>query len=132
MQNPIVRLCMTLEKEREILKAQTARVSELESQLVALVGVKDEGSFSVALDDFKVTTTGRVTRSVEPGCFDIRDRIGKDLFDRLFTFKPSLNVKAFKALREANPVAYRVACEVVTSKPAKPGIKVLRTEEAAA
>jgi hypothetical protein len=54
----------------------------------------------------------------------IRREFPEDLFEAMFDYKPSLNVKLFKECKHLRPEVYALACKAVTSKPSKISVKV--------
>ena len=113
-----------LQAKAAAAQAQEA-VHAAETALVQAVGAEDEGSFTVRCDGFKITTTQPITRTVNKTSLDaIRREFPEDLFEAMFDFKPSLNVRLFKECEHLRPEVYRLACKAVTSKPAKISVKV--------
>jgi len=108
-------------------EAEEARrkVLEAEQAIVAAVGAKDEGSFSVECDGYKVTTTQPVTRSVNrEQARIVASELPADIAAAIFDWKPSLNVKLFKELERHQPQHFRLVARAVTSKPGKVSVKV--------
>ena len=110
--------------KKQLTRAQVA-VLKAESAIVSAVGSEDEGSLTVRSDSFKITTTQPITRTVNKTSLDaIRREFPEDLFEAMFDFKPSLNVKLFKECEHLRPEVYALACKAVTSKPSKISVKV--------
>lgn len=123
-------LAARLLQAKAAVKAAQQTVLSIEQDIIAAVGVEDEGSFTVRSDNFKVTTTQPVTRSVNKATVEaIRREMPEDLFQAMFDFKPSLNVKLFKECRELRPEVYALAAKAVTSKPGKVAVKVEEVSE---
>lgn len=123
-------LATSLLQAKAAVKAAQQAVLAIEQDIIAAVGVEDEGSFTVRSDNFKVTTTQPVSRSVNKTTVEaIRREMPEDLFQSMFDFKPSLNVKLFKECRELRPEIYALAARAVTSKPGKVAVKVEEVSE---
>tara|TARA_R110002012_G_scaffold39644_2_gene109565 strand:+ start:1445 stop:1834 length:390 start_codon:yes stop_codon:yes gene_type:complete len=81
------------------LKQATLRETQLdiEERIKALVGVKEEGSISATTDNFKVKTTGGLTRKLETNNYEeLKASLGADEFNRLIRVKLDVNVKELK------------------------------------
>lgn len=103
--------------QEEVLKAEEA--------IIRAVGAKDEGSFTVRCDHYKVTTTQPVRRTLNESTIRaIRREIPEDIFEAMFDYKPSLNVRLFKECQELRPEVYNLVAKAVTSKPGKISVKV--------
>lgn len=118
-------LCAILLAEKAKLAAVQRNVREAEEAVVCHVGAKEEGSFTVHSDRYKVTTTQPVNRKVEPHLAkQLYGRIPQDIYDGLFDWKPSLSVKLYKELEKHQPEMFDVVSEAVISKPGKVSVKV--------
>lgn len=110
--------------KKQLTRAQVA-VLYAESAIVSAVGSEDEGSLTVRSDSFKITTTQPVNRSVDKEALEaIRREFPEDLFEAMFDYKPSLNVKLFKECEHLRPEVFKLACKAVTSKAGKIAVKV--------
>lgn len=97
----------------------------IEETLLAEVGHKEEGSFTTHIDDYKVTTTGKMTRKLDEKIWaKIAAHLPPTLVGMLIRNKPELNLRAFRDLEKANPDAYSIVAGAVITKPAKPTLKV--------
>jgi hypothetical protein len=102
-------------------KARLARL-DAESKIIELVGVKDEGSFSITTDYFKVSTTGKMTRRLDDAAYmAIREDLPLGLDP--VVLRPAIDMKAFRQL-EKHPEVMRLFSVCLTTKPAKPSVKV--------
>jgi hypothetical protein len=111
--------------EKAKLAAQQRAVRDAEEALIKLVGTKDEGSFTVHSDRYKVTTTQSVTRKVEPSLAkQLYNQIPRDLYAGLFEWKPSLSVKVYREVEKYQPEVFDLVSKAVTSKAGKPSVKV--------
>lgn len=110
---------------KENLAAAQAKLNAINEQIVQVVGTKDEGSFSVDGDSYKITTTQPITRSVDSKLAkDVYAALPRDIADGIFTWKPSLNLKLYRELEKYQPEHFKAVAQSVTSKPGKTQIKV--------
>lgn len=99
-------------------EAREARIAA-EQHLIDLVGLKEEGTTTVKTDFYKVSTTGKLTRAVDP-----KSPMSNEVWKMISRVKSELDVKALKALATSNPAAYQEACKGLITKPAKASAKV--------
>lgn len=110
---------------KDALADAQRKVLDAEQAIIDATGSEDEGAFTVRSELFKITTTQPVNRSVDKDALQaIRREFPEDLFEAMFDFKPSLNVKLFKECQHLRPEVYALACKAVTSKPGKISVKV--------
>jgi len=108
-------------------EAANAERIAIEERLIEFVDTKSEGSMTTKLDDFAVTVTCRINRSIsDDGIIAIKGLIPVE-YQPLKT-KVELDAKGLDWLKENRPQYYRVAADYVTSKPGKPGFKISRIE----
>jgi len=104
--------------------ARKARL-KIEEDLIATLGVKMDGSSTFRGHFFAVTTTGKLTRSVDAvKVWVVKDEIEQELFESLFKFSPSLNTKLYKDLKTTNLQAFKSVSQAVTTRPAKPSVSI--------
>lgn len=97
----------------------------IEAELTKEVGHEDEGTFTYKTDTHKVTTTGKMTRKVDPvDVWGVKAAVSEDLFNNVITFEPKLNLSLYRKLEETNPDAYRAFSTCISAKPAKTALKV--------
>lgn len=97
---------------------------EVEAQIVAVVGVKDEGVTSVEDDQFKVKTTGKVTRSVDTDAIQDVWEVLPEEVKKCFKWEAKLNTKEYRALCSMREDLAPHLNKYITSKPAKPSISI--------
>lgn len=113
-----------LEAKAEMARAKQA-YTEIEDQVLAEVGHKDEGTQHQETAFYKVTTTGRMNRTVdERELRMVQDSVPGDIFSRVFRFKPALDLKEYRFIQNNEPEIFQLVSSCVTSKPGKPGLKV--------
>ena len=101
----------------------TASIANIDQQLIAIIGYEQEGSRSMDATHFKVTTQGKLNRTVdEVKWAAIEQQIPEHL--RPVRTKQVVDVKILRALEMAQPELYRYVCGALITKPAKTSIKV--------
>lgn len=119
------KLCALHSQAKDAVKTATDRVAEIEARIIEIVGVENEGAFSVTVaDKFKVTTTGKVNRSIDDAAIKRDWPALPPQVQDAFTFKAALNMKQIRALELANPDAYKAAAKYITAKPGKPTVTI--------
>jgi hypothetical protein len=119
------------EAKAEVAAAQ-AKLDQINSAICKIVGTKDEGSFSVDGDSYRITTTQPITRSVDSKLAkDVYAALPRDIADGIFSWKPSLNLKLYRELEKYQPEHFKTVARSITSKPGKPQIKVSALEVSA-
>lgn len=118
-------LAFRLAHARQALAAAQEDVREAEAAIINAVGAEDEGSFTVRSDHFKVTTIQPINRTVNrTTALAISRELPPDIYEAMFDFKPSLNVKLFKECEHLRPEIYALVSKSVTSKPGKIRVEV--------
>lgn len=113
-----------LEAKAAVAKAQ-ATLNAINEEIIASIGTKDEGSFSIDCDGFKITTTQSLTRSVDPQLAkDVYMKLPRDIADGIFNWKPSLNLKLYRELDKYQPAHYATIGKAITTKAGKPTVTV--------
>lgn len=113
--------------------ARSARL-EAEAHLISLVGLKgDEGTKSTKTGWYKVTTTAKLTRTIDrEKAGALRAHLNEDLFYSVFVPDVKLSVSALKQVASADPDTYRLMLGAIVTKPAKPSVAVALLEQEAA
>lgn len=97
----------------------------IEEQIIAAMGVKDEGSFSLEGSRYKVTTTGKLTRTVDDDTLEaIADQIPVAIWNRLVSYTPKLNLKELRYVEQNEPELFAILAKAITTKPAKPSVAI--------
>ena len=113
---------------RRNIAEQRDQAARIEERIAALVGVKEEGTISQKTSQWKVTTTGGLTRALElhnPQHFKMQ--LGAERFDDLIRVKLSLNLAEF---RKASVEEQKILAEHMIVKPKKVTVKIEPREEA--
>lgn len=111
------------------LKAQKQdiqnQIDDLQNQMIEIVGIKEEGSQSFHTDRYKVGTTAGFTRTLDQS--EVRrlaDVLPEDTYANVFDWKPSLNLRNYRSLKELAPNLATYVDQAITTKPNKPAVKV--------
>lgn len=111
-----------LEAKQNEASWREARIA-LEDSILEITGAKPEGSETHKAGEFKVTVTGKMTRTLDADLWEsIKDSIPEDL--RPVTYKPSLDLKGLRYLQNNEPEIYAIAAKAIEMKPAKTAIAI--------
>ncbi|MBA8886119.1 hypothetical protein FHW12_000310 [Dokdonella fugitiva] len=104
--------------------ARDARIAA-EGELIALVGVKDEGATTFRSDRFKVTTTGKLNRSVDEAVLKtIWQHLPDAIRDRVFQFKPAVCLSELRYVERNDPELHHRIAAAITVTPAKAAVSI--------
>lgn len=135
MNNPAKEINATLdslcaawtEAKRLEQEANKSRL-KIESEIIKITGCKTEGSQTSHTDQFKITTTGKITRTMDWDEWEkVKDQIPEDI--RPIKTKEVLDEVGVKWLFDNNREIYSLLPLVV--KPAKPGVGIVAIAEPA-
>ena len=116
-------------KEEEAI-AREARIA-LEQELINELGAREEGAKTHYGEQFKVTITGKLARTIDWRIYDtIKAKIPENL--RPVSYTPKLDEKGVKWLEQNEPEYFTVLSECLSAKPAKTAVSVKLIEKAAA
>lgn len=106
------------------LKIAETRVKEertaLENQLASLVATKDEGTDKKEFGPYKVTVTSKLTRTLDyPAYLALENDIPEGV--RCVELEPKLNLTKLRSIDAVRP---GFSAAFITSKPAKPAVKI--------
>ena len=105
---------------------------KIEKEILEVVGCKTEGTTSITTDRFKITTTGRLTRSLDQRAVDllIQDQVlPVPLLNRLFKPASKLDLREFKYVEANEPEYFAKVAIAVTTKPGKAAVAVTPLSE---
>lgn len=126
LQAPTVdELAVLLQRAKD--KENDARLVRLdiEAQILELVGVDAEGTKTVKGDQYQLSTTGKVNRTIDQRKLsDLKSKIPTPLFKRLISYTPKLNLKEYRFIEANEPDYFALIAPAVTSKPAKPSVSI--------
>lgn len=101
--------------------AANKRRIDIENQIVALTGKRDEGAQTHDIDGYKIAVTGKVTRKMDwDKWLEVRGQIHENLWP--VKMKPELDEKGVKWLQNNEPDIY--ALLPIEVKPAKTAVEV--------
>ena len=83
----------TLKREYDLARQ---RLEQLEKNIIDFCGHKEDGQAKFETDVTKIVTTGKINRAITGDIDDLKTKIPAPLFNRLFTYKPTLSVKEYK------------------------------------
>lgn len=124
MEHNAYKLAQELEQIAESQKILNDRKYEIEKILIEICGTKEEGSKTTKINNLSMTSTTKKTRSVSSKITELKDVIPEALYNRVITFKPSLNLSEYRYVMNNEPEYFKLLSKYVTEKDAKPSIKV--------
>ena len=102
---------------------------EIEEQMLGYLNQKTEGASTTKLDDYIVTVTNRINRTIDKGGVEaIEAALPPEL--RPFKTKVELDPKGLDWLAANDRKAYGIVTKWITTKAGKPGFKIVRREQA--
>lgn len=103
-----------------------AERAELESELAAAIADRVEGTASLVAGNYKVTVTSKLTRTLDyPAYQAIENDIPEGV--RCVRFKPEIDLKKLRAMDAVRP---GFSAAFITTRPARPTVKVELVAEA--
>lgn len=125
--------CAALEAAKDAEAKATAARIQAERAVLDMLPAKIEGSLTEHASGWKVTATFGVNRTIDRAALEsVREVIPVALFEQAVEYKPALVLAGLRYLQSNEPDTYRVLAQAITSKPAKPSVKVERVETASA
>ena len=107
-------------------------VLNAEQTIIALAGVKDEGTTTQSGKYFKIKTVGKVTRRIDFDALDLlKQKMPEAILSKVFSYKPIIDVKALRHIELNEPEYYNEISRAVIAKPAKVAVTVELVEDAA-
>ncbi len=123
----------TLSKQLQEAKSAEAKAAqfrrEIEQSIIELCGVSQEGSTTFKGEQYKIVTTGKITRSIDQEQLKKAWESLPDAAKDAIRYKPEIIKKEFDALKKHNEPAWRALCECVTEKEAKPSVSFAEIEK---
>ncbi len=112
-------------EEREAIEQRR----RIEDRLKSMIGIAEtlDGTETASPDHFTIKVTGRIDRKVDADLVqEIAAEHGlSDHLERLFRWKPEINMTAWKA---ADPSITRVLAPAITAKPGRPSFAITPKE----
>ena len=105
-------------------KEANAKRVELEEELIAALGAKEEGQETHKVGDYKVTIEGKLTRKIDWKAFDAF--VSSKIPDSLHPVKMvrEVDVAGVKYLANNEPQLYKILSRALTVTPAKTYVKI--------
>jgi len=95
----------------------------IEEEMIALTGCKEEGSQTSPAGEYKITITGKITRTLDKTRWAaIEASIPEAL--RPVTYEPKLETRGLRYLEQNEPDVYARVAQAISAKPAKPAVEV--------
>ena len=116
---------LQLMEQTDILRNAQLALDAVKSELIELVGIKEEGSQSFNVNNFKITTSQTINRTCDQNIVrQLVDELSEDVHKNIFDYKASLNLKNYRALHDMNPTLAAQVDRAITSRAGKPSVKV--------
>jgi len=112
-----------LEAKRLEEEARQRRL-EVETRLIDLIGVKEEGTTSIKTAYFKASTTGSLTRTLVKDWEGVLAQLPDWVTDTVIRYKYEVAVSGLKEIATKAPNLYAECLKAIVTKPAKPAVKV--------
>lgn len=120
-------LAYDYEMAKQAVAYAKTQLDQAEAALVAAVPCELEGSLTTESDFYKITTTGKLTRTLdEKKLAEVQAAVPTGVYERVIRYKPELSIRDYRYLENNEPEFFRVLAEAVTTKPAKTSVKVER------
>lgn len=117
--------CQRLVDLRNQKKLIDSQIAEAETRILKIVGAKQEGSAKFDTDDFKIVTTGKLSRSITVKDVDaLNAAMPPQVASRLYSMRPVVNLTQLRYMEMNEPELFKIACNHITTKPAKTTVKV--------
>lgn len=121
--------CAALESAKDAERRAAANRIAREQAVLSMLPAMIEGSKTYASGEYKVTTTFGVNRTIDAAALAaIRSSMPPALFEQAVTYKPALILEGLRYLQRNEPEVYAQLAEAITSKPAKPSVRVERVD----
>jgi len=121
-----VEIANELFEAREAEKKANERRIELEEELIAILGSKEEGAQTHEVGEYNLTITGKLIRSIDWDMYDksIAAKIPESL--QPVKVKRELDDTGVKYLANNEPQIYRLLAKALSIKPAKTAVKIIK------
>jgi len=106
------------------LAAMADQRAKVDAEIVALVGQKVEGAQTVTTGRYKITTTGRINRTVDAKTW--ASVLGKlpRRWHSVVKSDPVVVVSKLRDCQQNDPASFKQIARAMVSKPGKVGLKV--------
>ena len=122
-------LAYELETAKMIEDSARRQRIEVEEQLSAVAGVKEEGSHTAKGEYYKVTTVAGFTRTLDPDKWlEVKKRLPISVAQKVVRTRLEVDTKQLKSLQGLDPANYHIVAEAITTKPKKVSVRFQRLE----
>lgn len=119
-------------KARTELRAVQKRIDDLTTAIIDQVGIKDEGSKTETVGNYKITTTQNINYAIsEEDAYGLLESgvVSPTLFQEVFKQRLSLSKTNYREVLALEPIAGNAIQGCLTSKKGKPAVKIELTKE---
>ena len=118
-------LCNELNHLKQTEKNLKQKIDSVSSQIISMVGHETEGATRVESDVFKITTTGKLNRTIDQSSLQaVQDAIPAPLFLKAIKFKPSIDLKGLRYLENNELETYKMLSNAIITKSGKTSLTV--------
>lgn len=122
---PLDGACYQYEQAQRALASAKQAMEQAEAEILALVEAKEEGAATTKTDFYKVTTTGRINRTVDDKEVEqMRASVPAEWFEQVFKLKPSLSITGMRKAEKSE--FWPLFARAITSKPGKTSLEISR------
>ena len=131
--NNLESLAAALESAKAQEDAARKQRMQIEEQICDYMNLPVEGTSHIEAGHWKGTVTAKLNRALDEAKLrQVAHQIPDDVGAKVIRWKPDLVLKELRAVQEYRPDVYKVLASAITTKPAKPAVKLTRIEEEAA
>ena len=105
-------------------EAARARRYEIEARIVQALPARDEGTSKAEDAGLRVSVTYKLTRSVDSAALREQWSLLPEKVQAVFRWSADIDTRKLRAAQDMAPDAYAEAARYITTRPAKPAVKV--------
>ena len=106
---------------------------QIEERICEYMNLPVEGTSHIEDAGWRITVTAKLNRTLDEARLrEVAHQIPDDVGAKVIRWKPDLVLKELRACQQYRPDVYEVLASAITTKPAKPAVKLARIEEEAA
>ena len=108
------------------IASATDQLAGVKQQLIAELGVKEEGSQSFHVEgnsgqQYKIVTKQQMSRLVDAEqARNLSENLPAQVFDDVFAYKPTLKLGGYRAIKDTNPDLIKLIDTALTTRPLPP------------
>ena len=88
----------------------------------------DEGSNTVHVEGFKITTVAKLNRKLDAKVWEKIKNDVPEKYRDVVTYKPAINLKRLRMVEEMKPEVFAKIAEALTTSPATTAVKVVEVD----